>query len=185
MLCRANARARDSLKAVAGARTAKERITILATRQLLDERNELEKSRDFEVDIQMAPIEDDIPLGWYLSERSANSLSWQLSTKSGSHCILNSDDPALASCGLERLQYLVSPQTADVKRIDVDLADFLFGYNGMQHRSCEYAFHSETNAKALIDACEHANQLPTAYCLETPLHLSACGPATPGALVQP
>ena len=169
------------LKAVWGARTAKERITILATRQLLDERNELEKSRDFEIDIQMAPIEDDIPLGWYLSERSAHSLSWQLSTKSDPRCILNSDDVALASCGLERLQYLVSPQTADVKRIDVYLADFISGYDGMQRMSCEHAFHDQANAEAAIYACEQGDRLPTAYCLETPLHPSACAPGRSGS----
>ena len=104
---------------------------------MLDIWTELTKSRDADIHIMMAPIEDDIPLGWYLSSRSANSLSWQLSTKSNSPCILNRKDTVLASCALKRLQYLVNPQGADVQRVSASLADWLLGYDGIQRKSCE------------------------------------------------
>jgi predicted acylesterase/phospholipase RssA len=166
------------LRAIVAARSAKEALTTIAVRQLLDENNELEPSRDIEVRIQMAPIEDEIPLGWYLSRAAANSLSWQLSPKQNPTCTLNRTESSLADCSLERLQFYVSPQSIDPHRIDVNLADWMAGYDGVFEASCRAFSGRQADPRRALEDCLSASigdsHFPTAECLTTPLHRSGC-----------
>jgi predicted acylesterase/phospholipase RssA len=163
------------LRAVIEARDAREEMTFDALSNLMNVKGDADRNRDAFIYVLQAPTED-IPLGWYLSEASANSLSWQISPKATRKCELNSSRAALADCALRRIQYLVHPDAADPRDVDTRAADWIGGYDGVFEASCLAYSRRQANPKKSFDECinDEEAHLPTSECLMTQLHESSC-----------